>query len=467
MLVMNELLNYQHRALTSQDACHKTTTSFVEALHHKYVEQEEFENQFKLPKDRAISTEVTFVGFDQVASVQKQLKRLTSIDLSRCDIKTAGDVYAIRGCLDRVTVLNLADNYLTWQEVINILCCLPRLKEIVLTANNLQTNSGINYPEQRYGRLNSLVLGRTSLNWQGILEKISNIWSSIDHIDLWNSQLTNESLALSDEFLSHPFVANIKSLSLGQNRLTDMRWVAKAGKLNNLIELDVSRCQLKTLGIDQEIAEQLSNLRVLNISYNDITDWDEISRLNLLSNLTSLMCNDNPFYLTDKYARSQTTAKIASLSTLNREAITSAFRRDAEIMYLRRWLPEYEAFVEGKNANFRQMHPRYEELVELYGLPDGVQVKKRSIGDKFVTVELCYEDNKILKKVPRDMRVSNLKMLCKGLFKLKSPHGIEIICCATKSPQESIRYPLDQDGQTLHFFSVENNYSLLIKLSDS
>lgn len=461
MVVMNDLPRH-HRA------CVGETFDFIQALHEKYVDQVEFDSQHRLQKDASISTEITFVGFDVVTNVQKQLKKLASIDLSGCKIVQAGNIDQIRGSLDRVTVLNLADNSLTWNELIHILHCLPNLKEIILSANNLEADADVSYPERPFQYLKSIVLGKVNLNWTTVVEKLLRIWTRIDLIDLWDSQLENGSMTLSGALQSHPFVRHVKSLALSQNRFTDLTWVIHMGQLDNLEDLDLSRCKLDKLGINNQVVEHLKNLKFLNISHNDISSWQEVAQLHFLVNLASLICNENPFYITDKYARSQTIARVGSLTSLNRETVTNSTRRDAEILYLKQYFSEYSAFINNNNNNkdFTLEHPRYKELVNIYGVLGDIGPKKNPVDDKYVTVELCYEGAKISKKVPRDMRVSNLKMLCKAMFKLRSPKGIEIICSECKSPQESLCYPLDQDGQTLHFFSVENNHQLIVKLSD-
>lgn len=463
MVVLNELLDnmpdYNKNDVHKQEG----RVSFVQALNDKYVEQDEFDNQHKVAKDNSISTEITFVGFGEVTSVQKQLRGLVSIDLSGRNIEIAGNLDEIKGSLERVMILNLADNQLDWHELINILTCVPSLRELILTGNNLRANEIIEYPETTHKRLTSLVLGRVNLKWQDAIDILSRIWTSIDHLDIWDNQLTEESMRLTDRDANRPFMEKMTSLALSQNCFIDLAWLPDMGQLYNLVELDVSSCQLKTSHINTTIAKYLKDLKVLNISHNNIADWQDLAYLNSLNNMTSLICNDNPFFFTEKLARLLTVAQIARLKTLNREIVTNTFRRDSEITFIRKVFPEYKAYRDGHNDKFKQLYPRYEELLEVYELPEDLN-SKQTVDEKYVTVELCHNGKIVSKKLPCDMRVSNLHMLCKRLFKIRPSSRIEIVCCVADTPEEGISYPLDQEGQTLHFFSVKSNNRLIIKL---
>lgn len=436
---------------------HPTNVSFVQALNDKYVDQEEFDNHFKVPRDQSISTEITFVGFGSVSSVQKQLRRLVSIDLSGRNIKTSGNLADISGSLDRVTILNLADNYLTWQETIKILSCLPNLQELILSGNDLKANEDINLTRP-FKKLISITLGRIDQDWTSIITTLSRIWTSIDQVDLWDNHLTGDSLILLSD---NSFVGRIVSLKLSHNCFPDLRWTTNVGKFDSLEELDVSRCQIESIDLDRQIVNQLKNLSLLNISYNNITSWSSISTLNQLSRLRHLICNDNPLTITEKTAKAFTVARIASLTQLNREEVTPPLRRDFEIQYLRHTFKELQ---EHKDIALDRIHPRYSDLVETYGTPEDLNARQTI--ERYITVELCLGDKSIAKKLPCDMRVSNLHMLCKRLFKLKPSVDIEIICCDDKSTDGAVSYPLDKEGQTLHFFSVKNNNRLMVNEVD-
>lgn len=459
MVVKHEIINMNGHIMTKSSLTDKT---FVQALNDKYVNQEEFDNQFTLPKDKSISTDITFVGFGRVSNIQKQLKRLISIDLSNHAIEAAGDIGNLHGTLNQVRVLNLADNQLTWDEVIKILSCLPNLREIILSGNKLDSNVD-NLPKQLHKKLDSLTLGRVYINWVQLVDILSKIWISIEQLDLFDNNLRVEDLCLCQPLEYISFTSHIRALMLGQNKLPKLDWLTTIGPVENLVELDVSRCNLESIKFDLGTLNTLKNLRTVNISSNDIEDWPSISSLDRLENLISLICHDNPVFIKEKFARSFTIARIGRIKVLNRQEITKGQRRDSEIFYLRKVYPEYEEFKDGKTTNFAYLHPRYDELIEIHGLPEGLN--KRETVDKYITVDLCFDDQKVTKKLPCDMRVSNLQMLCKRLFKLKPFSNIEIICCEPQESESGISYPLDKEA-TLGFFSVKNNSKLQIKIED-
>lgn len=439
-----------------------TSTTFADALRFKYVEQEEFDNRLSLPKDKKISTKITFVGFEKVSNIQKQLYRLSSIDLSKKCIKSAGDIDKFRGCLSRVQLLNLNDNNLSWQETITIISQMPNLRELILSKNELDSHLHVDTHRDsiasRY--LTSLTLGQIYLDWNSIVSILSTIWLKIDQLDLWDNHLniSNMRLELCDKLNS--FTKSICSLKLSHNCFTNLDWISDIGLIDSLLELDVSNCKLETLELNSSTAQQLQKLEVLNVSYNNLNSWRSISSLQILKNLKCLICHENPIFISEKSARSLTIGRLGQIGTLNREEITKSMRRDSEIFYLRKTFTEYLTFKRGENSSFPSLHPRFEELVEFYGLPE--DLNKKQVIDKYVCVVLCLNDKKVTKKLPSDMRIANLRMLCKKLFNLKPSCTIQITC-NTDSQDNLISYILDKDGQTLHFFSVKNGHVLSIQ----
>lgn len=464
MVVMNA--NTLSDRNTSPATAHETprtkVVTFVNALKDKYVYQEEFDNQIVLPKDNSISTDITLVGFGKVSSVQRQLRQLISIDLSGMNIEVAGNLDLLKGYLDRVRILNLADNQLTWQEIIHITSCLPNLRELILTDNRL-SQCNINVPSRTLRKLNSLTLGRINLDWANTITVLSKIFASVEQLDLWDSKLDLNRMKIhTDKF--NPFISHISTIKLSYNCFEDLRWSRNVGPLSSLVELDVSHCQLKKIELDDSATNQLCNLRTLNISANNINDWISISHLNKLDDLINLICHDNPLMILEKLAKPFTIARLSKLRVLNREEVPNNVRRDSEILYIRKVFPEYKQYKEGKFAEFPLMHPRYEELATTYGLSE--DLSRTQVNDKYITVDLCCLDQKVTRKLSCDMRISNLNMLCKRLFKLKASSNIEILCCESDPSAGGITYPLDRDDQTLHFFSVQNNQRLLIKKID-
>lgn len=457
MVVMQDI-NDAKSTNTLLDNGYQTNKTFVQALKHKYVDQEDFVNQSILPKDKSISTDITFVGFDKVSEVQRQLKRLTNIDLSYRQIKLAGDLDSIKGSLNKVTVLNLAGNQLNWQEVVSILTCLPNLREIILTGNDLDVKNIHNLSESPKYSLTSLTLGRINQDWNSVINVLARIWVQIEQIDLWDNGLHKDNIRVPDFARLTNFIGGMKVLKLSQNCFPDLSWINSVGPIDKLTDLDISRCQLETIEFDTIALGKLQNLRILNISYNNINSWISISNLNCLKSLQSIICQENPIFITEKLGKFFTIARLARIEKFNKEEVTTNLRRESEIIYLRKVFPEYQQFKEAKNDSFVKLHPRYDELAEIYGLPE--DLKKKQTVDKYITVDLCLDDKQFTKKLPCDMRISNLQMLCKRLFRLSPSCNIEIICC---EPESVINYPLDKEGQTLDFFCVKNNQKLLIK----
>lgn len=461
MVILNNVMNIDSLATMSISNASNSIT-FAEALKDKYVNQQEVDDKLVLPKDNRISTDIVLVGFGKVLDAQKQLIKLTSIDLSSKNIEFAGEFDIIKDGLKRVRILNLADNALPWKEVVKIINHLPSLAELVLTNNPLfrEDDSIVCTPHRS---ITSITLGRINNNWDSIIKLLSTSLICVKTLDLWDSQLTNENMKILSSD-NNKFIEKIQVLKLSKNNFTDISWLTHIGPVVNLVEVDLSKCELDRFDLDDKIIKVLQNLKDLNISYNNLNTWRSIAALHHLEKLNNLICHENPFFIKEKNAKFLIIGRLGQIVTINREEITNNMKRDSEVFYLRKSFVEYQSYIKGENKEFKLDHPRYEELVDLYGIPE--DLTRMNVTDKYVTVDLCYEKNRITKKLPCDMRIANVQMLCKRLFKLKPSVNVKLICRDVGQQHSDLNYELDKDGQTLHFFSVKNGQELILEHID-
>lgn len=436
-------------------------TTFAQAIRDKYIEQPDIQDKVVLPKDERISTDITFVGFGKLLSVQKQLIKLTNIDLSNKNIETAGCFDDFKTGLNRVRILNLADNVLTWKEVLPIIYRVPGLSELILS-NNPLFDAKVDEDNKPQLELSSITLGHIYYDWSCIIEQMAKALISVEKIDLWHNRLNEENMIINTKTYD-TFIEKIRVLSLSHNYFENIDWLKSIGPIHNLVELDLSNCGIQVVNFDKDSIFILKNLKDLNISYNELGDWRSISNLYYLKSLRNLICHENPIFITDKFSKYTTIALLGQIVTINREEITKNVRNESELYYIRSTFSKYLTHKKEDYEGFRKSHPRYEELLDIYGVPEDL-VKKQEV-DKYVTISLCFESRKITKKLPRDMKVAKVEMLCKKLFNLRPSANITLICTENNGEKPEIRYKLDNEGQTLHYFSVENGCELQIELT--
>ena len=140
-------------------------------------------------------------------------------------------------------------------------------------------------------------------------------------------------------------------------------------------------------------------------------------------------------------------------------------RRDAELHYLKRSYEEYlqskgltskvELTDEALMKHMNETHPRWYELVEIYGSPleigvtlkkEGTNIASTSAKIKLIGVATgkCLE-----KKLLLTMTVKELKAMCAKLFKieiLKSKLSYKF--------EDSHEYELDDELRTLSYYSI-------------
>ena len=166
--------NSERLEMTVKETQKPHSTSFTEALMSKYCQKEDFDDKFSIPKDSGISTEIAFVGFDKVVCIQRQLHRLTNIDLSGKGIAISGNCdLQLKKKLINVRTLNLDRNNLGWTQLAPIIDLLPNLKELIISRNLLHIQGQCPSDGQDKKKISSLTAGYYNSDWDTILKTLS------------------------------------------------------------------------------------------------------------------------------------------------------------------------------------------------------------------------------------------------------------------------------------------------------
>lgn len=128
---------------------------------------------------------------------------------------------------------------------------------------------------------------------------------------------------------------------------------------------------------------------MITLEDNLISDWASFDALNQFKKITHIRCAGNPVLdQAGALARNTVISRMQFLKNVNGSEIHTRERIDAELHYLKRSYEEYlqarglttkvELTDEALMQHMNQVHPRWYELVEIYGSPleIGVTLKK-------------------------------------------------------------------------------------------
>ena len=159
------------------------------------------------------------------------------------------------------------------------------------------------------------------------------------------------------------------------------------------------------------------------------------------------------------------------MKNVNGSEIESGERRDAELHYLKKTYEDYiqmnkltqrvELTDETLMTYMNQYHPRWYELVEIYGSPlEIVSLKKEgtNIASTSAKLKLVGVGKILEKKLLLTMTVKDLKSMCAKLFK------IEIIRQRLLYKfEECAPYELDDELRQLSFYSIIDGGQVIIE----
>uniref|UniRef100_A0A667HKZ6 Tubulin-specific chaperone E n=1 Tax=Lynx canadensis TaxID=61383 RepID=A0A667HKZ6_LYNCA len=321
--------------------------------------------------------------------------------------------------------------------------------------------------------LKVLVLNRTGITWAEVL-RCAPGWPVLEEL-----YLKSNDISISER--PADVLQTVKLLDLSSNPLIDenqLFLIAYLPRLEQLILSDVgiSSIHFPDAGTGCKTS-MFPSLQYLVVNDNQISQWSFINELDKLQSLRALSCVRNP--LTEGGSGPQTTrqfiiAKIGQLKTLNKCEILPEERRGAELDYRKAFGNEWKKAgghqdpdKNRPNDAFLAAHPRYQSLCLKYGAPEDGELKTRQpflLKNQLLTLKIKYPnqvDQKVTEKqLPDSMTIQKVKGLLSRLLKVP----VSELLLSYESPKMPGReIELENDQQSLQFYSVENGDYLLVR----
>uniref|UniRef100_A0ABI7Z364 Tubulin-specific chaperone E n=1 Tax=Felis catus TaxID=9685 RepID=A0ABI7Z364_FELCA len=465
---------------------------FLTAVNNRYVLEDGPEEDGKEQPVTIGNKPVETIGFDSVIKQQSQLSKLQEVSLRNCVVSCAGDKGAIAKACPNIRRVDLSRNLLSsWDEVLSIADQLKHLEVLNLSENKLHFPSVSPSLAGTFPALKVLVLNRTGITWAEVL-RCAPGWPVLEEL-----YLKSNDISISER--PADVLQTVKLLDLSSNPLIDENQLFLIAHLPRLEQLILSDVGISSLHFPDAgtgcKTSMFPSLQYLVVNDNQISQWSFINELDKLQSLRALSCVRNP--LTEGGSGPQTTrqfiiAKIGQLKTLNKCEILPEERRGAELDYRKAFGNEWKKAgghqdpdKNRPNEEFLAAHPRYQSLCLKYGAPEDGELKTRQpflLKNQLLTLKIKYPnqvDQKVTEKQLPASRMSSrwcgpgsrrpgadsmTIQKVKGLLSRLLKVPVSELLLSYESPKMPGReIELENDQQSLQFYSVENGDYLLVR----
>ncbi|EIM89769.1 uncharacterized protein STEHIDRAFT_166103 [Stereum hirsutum FP-91666 SS1] len=342
---------------------------FLRALIEKYIELPQGSQETVILGSSNGAIEVEAVNLDKIRGKLSQLERLRAISLDRESVSSVGPPGEIRSKCTSVKTLDLSYSLIpSWDVVALIADELPQLERLALNDNRFQPLQSPELARRAFENLIELELNSSLVPWQDMLE-IVHLIPSLKNLEFGYNHLEK----LCPFTLPSGFSSNLEVLNLYENKLSDWVDVTEAlqpfPRLTRLILSSNPLALIPFLSSDKSSTALLS-LKHLALTSTKIASWSSIDALSRwCPALEGFHISEVPITDEDSEAgrawRQLIIARIPTLLNLDGTTITSRLRMDSELFYL-----SYIARTEWPSEDaLRAEHPRWDELCNLHGAP--------------------------------------------------------------------------------------------------
>jgi len=369
-----------------------------------------------------------------------------------------------------------------WAEVGKLALQMPRLEVLHLNGNIMKPLSmaPVTSLLSAFSRLRVLVLNSCGLtSWVTIASLQQNL-PSLQELSAANNRLSDVldvcgALSSSREPVRVQGFGHLERLDLSATGLSSWSQVAVFAEIPNLRSLHLNENQLSSLSCGSGGPQGFSQLDSLHLSSNMVVEWSAIDELDAYPRLVALRFTNNPLTKTmgQSEVRQILIGRLRRLTRLNGAEISKKERVDAEKSYLRRVAREVGQSNGDKEAavSIWARHPRYKELLEMYGEGQGGQGPSEGTGtlaSELLAVRLVsmaassMTTAPVDKRLPGSLTVGRLKQLLHRQFKLEP--DLQILYY--KSDKMAPPTMLEEDTETLAYYGVPSGCDIFMNEID-
>ena len=320
------------------------------------------------------------IGEEKLQGVEDKLKQLKHANLRLTNLSKAGNEKSLGNITPNIVELDLSKTLLSdWREVLKIVEVLPQLTKLDVSETRLNVSKRPDVDGHPAGDvklpLKTLVVNKTNMDWQQVLA-ISSSFGNLEELYVCFNKIQH----LKGGDLKH--LAKLRKLNLEGNDLSDWNDILSLQVLTFLESLVLNDTKLNIVSFPGDVSEAsdvFSNLKSLSLSKTMISNWSSINQMNRLLSLRKLTFKRCPLVkdIPEYEARQDVIARLAKSSKLNQSDVTVKERQAAERAYLKKYGKEWLAAggsrenLEGKvDVGFKVKQPRYLSLLKTHDVPE-------------------------------------------------------------------------------------------------
>eukprot|EP00644_Phytophthora_capsici_P009822 jgi/Phyca11/550817/estExt2_Genewise1Plus.C_PHYCAscaffold_390028 len=415
---------------------------------------------------------IEFVGAKKL-SRQQTLQTIEKISLSGCQVDKLGGS-GLGNLAPNLTELDLSRNLFSqWSDILDILRELPLLKTLILSGNRFILNEG----DGVFQNVKVLVLNQTLLSWSDVEKLLTRHFPSLEQLHLVENEYDDNQLQL---FTSGRRFESLSVLDLSLNAFKSWNQVLQVvgGTFVNLSHLLLNGNRIVTLAGNAQPVSVFQKLTTLSLSENLVDSWTSIDALNAFPLLDTLRFSKNPLtvQMSVGEARMLVVARTDRLAVFNGSPVRQKERKEAEQLYLKRILHELAVINEDQIDRQRVLtaHPRFSHLRELYpeisidqsggSSANGSAAGPRKLASSLIKVKIVPMSMQatslepLVKKIPQQMKVSQLKLLIEAKFGVDVPAQV----LSFRIDSRSIPMLLDDDNAEVSYFGMQDGSEVLV-----
>ncbi|KAF4027387.1 Ubiquitin-like domain [Phytophthora infestans] len=377
-----------------------------------------------------------------------------------------------------LTELDLSRNLFSkWSDIIAVIRELPLLETLILSGNKLTIEEENDSSKLAiFENLKVLVPSYTLLSWKNVGAIITRHLPKLEQLHVVGNEYEDDQLTEWEP--TGGWLETLSVLDLSLNRLKSWSKVLQvAGEFANLSQLFLHGNRIVTLVADVK-PTSFQQLTTLSLSENLVDSWTSIDALNAYPLLDTLRFSKNPLttQMSLGEARLLVVARTDHIAVFNASPVREKERKEAEQLYLKRILHELAVIGEDTTEYGRVLaaHPRFTRLRELhleisidqngYTADSGSTAGPRKLASSLIKVSIIPMSMQatgfepLVKKIPQQMKVSQLKVLIETKFGVQVPAQV----LSFRTDSRSLPMLLDEDNAEVSYYGMQDGSEVLV-----